>query len=181
MPNPTVKPRASLLEAQQLRRQLVLGFSFAVFGAALAGGASWWDALYAVPAEDLIRVYRVHGCRCAFTWARALKENGFTVRVVELETLRDIRRQLAAPIELEGCHVGQYLTYFVEGHVAPAVLRTLAAKRPVARGISAAEIQQTAQPNQQINEAVLLFDQAGHSRRWSMAPQPLKKPHDNSM
>lgn len=136
MPKPSKKNRNDPSEALRLRRQLVLGFTIALCCAAIAGGMSWWDSLHSVPAEDFVRVYRVHGCRCAFTWAHTLEENGFTVRIVELETLRDIRRQLATPKELQGCHKGQYLTYFIEGHVAPKALRKLAAEQSGARGIA---------------------------------------------
>lgn len=79
--------------------------------------------------------------------------------------LRDIRNQLGTPKELKGCHVATYLTYFVEGHVAPIALRKLAVERPAARGIATAPIVNSERAENPLlyEKSVLLFDSEGNS------------------
>ncbi len=170
MPKPAAKKhRDPKIETKGLRRQLFIGMGVAILFAATAGGLSWWDAWHEVPAEKLVAVYRVHGCRCAFTWARTLEASGFTVRLHEWETLRDIRMQLGTPKGLNGCHVARYLNYFVEGHVDPAALTKLAAERPVARGISTEPIDERNHAGQLPHGEsgpALLFDREGRTQLW---------------
>lgn len=157
------------IEIKRLRRRLFIGMCVAMVFAAIAGGLSWWDASHEVPAEKLVTVYRVHGCRCAFTWARTLEAKGFTVRLHEWETLRDIRMQLSTPKGFNGCHIARYLNYFVEGHVDPAALTKLAAERPVARGISTEPIDErnhAGRPPHDENGPTLLFDREGRTQLW---------------
>lgn len=76
------------------------------------------DRSIRVAPERLVAVYRVHGCRCAFIWERAMEQQGYPVAMHELESLKDIRRRLR-PTSVRGRHVGEYPGYFVEGHVDP--------------------------------------------------------------
>ena len=52
-----------------------------------------------------------------------------------LESLQFIRQRLRTPTEARGCHVGEYLGYFVEGHVHPTALDELSRRRPAALGL----------------------------------------------
>ena len=85
--------------------------------------------------ERIVTIYRVHGCRCAFPWKRELEREGFAVVMNEVESLQFIRQRLRTPTEARGCHVGEYLGYFVEGHVHPTALDELSRRRPVALGL----------------------------------------------
>ncbi len=118
-----------------LKKQLWIVFGVALLAGAIAAALVNWDFLNATPPEQVIRVYRVHGCRCVFPWARALEAEGFIVRLSETETLKHTRARLRVPANLHGCHLGDYLGYFVEGHVDASVLRALAAQRPDGLGV----------------------------------------------
>ena len=89
----------------------------------------------APPPERTVTIYRTHGCSCAFAFAKSLTAAGFEVRLIEEETLNGVRAALKTPSDLHGCHVGVYLGYFLEGHIAPAALSELALKRPTGRGV----------------------------------------------
>ena len=88
-----------------------------------------------LPPERIVTIYRVHGCRCAFPWERELEREGFSVVMNEVESLQFIRDRLRTPKEARGCHVGEYLGYFVEGHVHPTALHELSRRRPAALGV----------------------------------------------
>lgn len=118
--------------AKQLRIVLAAALSVGVFGAVLVS----WEQLFPVPPERLVKIYRTHGCRCAFAWADSLKAEGFVVRLYEYETLQYVRGSLHTPANLRGCHVGAYLGYFLEGHVAPLALHQLAQQQPSALGLA---------------------------------------------
>ncbi len=92
-------------------------------------------SLWTAP-EQLVTIYRVHGCTCAFQWRNGLVQEGFTVVMHEIDSLRAIRQRLRTPPEARGCHVADFLGYFVEGHVDPAALRKLSRRHPVAIGLS---------------------------------------------
>lgn len=109
---------------------VVLTFALLAAGTILSDRSIW------VAPERLVTVYRVHGCRCAFLWERALEQQGFSVAMHELESLKDIRKRLRTPPSVMGCHVGEYLGYFVEGHVDPGALRELSRRHPSALGVS---------------------------------------------
>lgn len=105
--------------------------TFAIVAAAiLFSDRSVW-----VAPERLVTVYRVHGCHCAFPWKRGLEQEGFTVVMHERESLRPIRQRLRTPPEARGCHVAEFLGYFVEGHVNPAALSELSRRHPAALGL----------------------------------------------
>ena len=117
-----------------VRQLLLLG------GIALAGGivvAALQTIQERARASDhFVTVYRVHGCTCVFSWVDSLEAAGFTVRVVELRSLTTVRSTMQTPASLHGCHVGSYLTYFVEGHVTPDALKALASRHPIALGVT---------------------------------------------
>jgi len=122
-------------ESLRLNAQLGLGVLVALFIAILVGTMHLWMGYFEAPPEQTVKIYRVHGCVCAFTWAEQLKAAGFAVQIRELTRLKDIRSTLHVPAYLKGCHVGNYLGYFVEGHVAPPALFKLAREHPLATGV----------------------------------------------
>lgn len=54
----------------------------------------------------------------------------------EFDSLHLVREELHTPPEARGCHVGEYMGYFVEGHVDPLALRELSRRHPTALGLS---------------------------------------------
>ena len=157
---------------RSLLRQLGIVFSVGLLAAAIT--AVLLIREQSVPAEQLVKVYRTHGCTCAFAWADALKAEGFVVRFVEYETLKHVRDSLHTPGSLRGCHVGAYLDYFLEGHVSPSALRELATQRP--RGLGLATEGSVTERSVHVSIArdeksrVLLVERDGRTRAWFQPP-----------
>lgn len=118
------------------RRRRARWRSFRVFGAVAIGfallfiGMFFMDKSIGVPREKLVSLYHVHTCGCAHQFKRALEAGGFTVIEYEPESLSTIREKLHTPSALHGCHVAEYLGYFLEGHISPSVLTHIAHDRP---------------------------------------------------
>lgn len=162
-----------------LAKQLRWVFATAVLAALVGAGLTYWDRLSGVRPAQLVEVYRTHGCRCVFAWARALEDQGFVVRVREYETLQYVRRSLHTPQSLHGCHVGSYEGYFVEGHVSPAALKQLLKERPVALGVATQSA--TTMDAKHLNTVVddggraLLIDAQGQPHTWFPPPENRNK------
>ena len=137
-PPPSLHKRKKAAEAERIKlaKQLRLVLFGALAAGALGGVLATWD-MFVAPPEKTIHVYRTHECDCVAAWARSLKAEGLVVREHEYETLGHVRASLRMPEELKGCHVAQYLGYFVEGHVPAAALHWLEDKHPIGRGIAA--------------------------------------------
>ena len=120
------KKPVPFIRRREVRYGLGIAAGFAVLTAILfLSNRSLWLA-----PERIVTIYRVHGCRCAFPWKRELERKGFSVVMNEVESLQFIRQRLRTPTEARGCHVGEYLGYFVEGHVHPTALDELSRRRP---------------------------------------------------
>ena len=126
---------ASQLADAKLVRQLRWWLMAAFLIAAITGVSAIWGELFPIPPEQVVKVYWTHSCRCVFSWMKELKADGFVVKSYEYDTLLFARHSMAMPSNLNGCHVGEYLGYFLEGHVAPSALHQLAKLRPDARGV----------------------------------------------
>jgi hypothetical protein len=124
------------LRWRDLPRELKVWLLIALLGGATAGLLSVWEQLFPVPPDKLVKIYFTHSCRCAHPWAHTLEAEGFVVRMYEPETLRPTRVALHTPEGLRGCHVAEFMGYFVEGHVPAAALRRLAAEHPMALGVA---------------------------------------------
>jgi len=56
-------------------------------------------------AEELrVEVYKTPYCSCCEKYVQYLKEEGFNVTVVEVESLKDVRSKLKIPRKLLSCH-----------------------------------------------------------------------------
>lgn len=161
--------RGSKDEPQNLAKQLRLVAAVSVLGAAAVGLLVAWEQWSSVPPEQLVKVYRVHGCRCVFEWVKSLEAEGYTVKLLEIETLQNVRVSLRTPNSMGGCHVAGYLDYFVEGHVAPKALYKLANEHPQALGVvTQATMKTAAHPNADRDESgpVFLVGADGTSLLW---------------
>lgn len=153
---------------KQLRLVLLIG---AVAGL-IAGVLPFFDSLFLVPPEQLVTVHHSHHCRCVAAWAEAIENAGFTVRMQDHHSLGSVRHSLRTPPTLRGCHVAEYMGYFVEGHVPPSALRKLLTERPTASGIAlqSAAVFGARHPEAIVvdeSNPVLLFDDRGRSQVWS--------------
>jgi len=81
-------------------------------------------------------LYKNPECSCCEEYAKYLRRNGYTVKVVATHDLAAVKRQHSVPEKLEGCHtlvIGQYV---VEGHVPSKHIDRLLAEKPAIKGIS---------------------------------------------
>ena len=146
-------------------------FALALFGAAVTVVALNLEHFFATPPEQLVDIYRTHGCTCAFVWADSLRKAGFKVRMIEHGTsLKSVRDSLHTPANLRGCHVGAYFGYFLEGHVAPSAVHHLALQRPDALGLATESSTSATIPHVSIaleeQSTVMLIDRNGAARSW---------------
>lgn len=158
--------------AKQLRIAITAVLLFGIVGALVVS----WEHLFPIPPARLVMLYRTHGCRCAFTLADTLEAQGFVVRLYEYETLKYVRGSLHTPANLHGCHVGAYLGYFLEGHIAPEALRKLAQQQPAALGLATEDSVRSkrAHISVAIEEQlpVLLIERDGRLRTWFEPSDP---------
>lgn len=133
------KAAAAAVQAE-LTRRLRIAVALSALAAIVAGVLVQWDALLGHAPERVINIYRTHGCKCAFEWAKTLEAHGYIVRLREYETLEYVRHSLRVPDDdVHGCHVAQYLQYFIDGHASSTELQQLAKERPTALGLVAAQ------------------------------------------
>ena len=136
-PRPAAPARKSASASRRdLAKQLRIVLIVALLAAAVGGGLAVWDPLSGVTPIRLVRVYRTHGCRCVFGWAKTLEAEGFVVRLYEYETLEHVRARLGTPEDLRSCHVATYLGYFLEGHISGSTLHWLAQRHPRGQGVA---------------------------------------------
>ena len=168
------KPRKlSVAENQRLKRQLVRRLRVvaivAVIGAVSAGVLISWEQLFPIPEDKLVNVYFTHSCRCAHSWVQALQAEGFVVKMFEPETLKPARAALHTPASLNGCHVAEFMGYFIEGHAPAVALRRLATEHPAGTGI--AMLSPASKAEGGVDGPVGLVDQEGISHAWIGEPQ----------
>lgn len=75
-------------------------------------------------------------CGCCTAWVEHLREAGFTVRVVEVDDVTPIARQLGVPDTLRSCHTAKVEGYAIEGHVPAQDVQRLIEQKPVAIGLA---------------------------------------------
>jgi len=155
-------------------KQLVFVLAAALAGAAIIVAIVKLEQALAPPPEQVVTIYRTHGCKCAFTFVDSLEAAGFEVHVVELQSLTGVRASLGTPASLNGCHVGAYLDYFLEGHVAPAAVSALAIQRP--EGLGAATESSSHADGSAVSIAaderslVMLVGSNGETQPWFQPP-----------
>jgi hypothetical protein len=81
-------------------------------------------------------LYKNPQCSCCEEYAKYLRGHGYSVTVKATHDLPLIRRQLAVPESLDGCHTMVVDRYVVEGHVPVKTLNRLLTERPDIKGIS---------------------------------------------
>lgn len=181
MSRPRSKPAKSSKSAKKARpvavasshrKPLLIIAAIAVVVAIAVGVLSRKEkpVLYAQEVE----VFRTHGCRCVFSWAASLREQGFRVRVYERQTLSAVRARLNTPKDFNACHVGSYLGYFLEGHIAGGALAQLTRERVSGLGLATENsVNHAPQINVEADEVsnVLVVDADGRARRWYTAPR----------
>ncbi len=111
----------------QLIKTLSLGILFAGFAFSNSASASEMDSII---------VYKTPYCGCCTGWAEAVSEAGFSVEVIDLEDLENIKKFANVTDELAGCHTAVFGDYILEGHVPLEAIDRLIAEQPDIRGLA---------------------------------------------
>ncbi|GJD93190.1 hypothetical protein OCOJLMKI_0380 [Methylobacterium iners] len=74
-------------------------------------------------------------CGCCEKWITHLREEGFTVVVMD-GPVTPLKVRLGVPRELSSCHTAQVGGYVVEGHVPAGAIKRLLAEKPHGIGLA---------------------------------------------
>lgn len=83
-----------------------------------------------------IDVFRDPSCGCCGRWIDHLRQNGFSVNVVDTVDMKRIKKAVGVPSDLASCHTAKVAGYVVEGHVPPQAIRRLLNESPAAVGLA---------------------------------------------
>jgi hypothetical protein len=87
-------------------------------------------------AAPSIIVHKNPSCGCCTAWADHLRNNGFTVSVVETTEMNAVKAAAGVPKDLASCHTARIDAYVVEGHVPADAIRRLLHEKPDAIGLA---------------------------------------------
>ena len=96
-------------------------------------------ALSVVPAmADAIEatVYKSPECGCCHVWVGYLRDNGFDVRITDMDDVTPVKYFFRIPGDLWACHTAVIGGYAVEGHVPVEAIDRLLAEKPQIKGIA---------------------------------------------
>ena len=111
----------------QRRTLLKLGLSAIVF----ADAPSW-----ATETASQATLYKDPQCGCCGAYADYLRDNGFTVTIVETPHLPMLYTRYSVPSELQSCHLATVDRYFTVGHIPVEVIKRMLAEQPAIKGIT---------------------------------------------
>lgn len=83
-----------------------------------------------------VTIYKSASCGCCGLYAEHLKQNGFSVKVVEQQDISSIKEKHNIPSDLRSCHTAEVGGYFVEGHVPAEAIIKLLQEKPDITGIA---------------------------------------------
>jgi hypothetical protein len=83
-----------------------------------------------------VTVFKDPSCGCCAKWVEHLKQNGFTVKVIESNKLDDIKSQNHVPREARSCHTALVNGYAIEGHVPASDIQRLLKEHPAVAGLA---------------------------------------------
>src|SRR4030066_1048080 len=64
-------------------------------------------------------------CLSCIDWAEHLRQNGFKVKVTEVDDIDAVKRRFKVPADVESRMTARVAGYFVEGHVPAADIKQL--------------------------------------------------------
>ena len=92
----------------------------------------------AAAAETLppVEVYVPKVCLSCIDWAEHLRQNGFKVKVTEVDDIDAVKRRFKVPADVASRMTARVAGYFVEGHVPAEDIKLLLKEKPKARGLA---------------------------------------------
>lgn len=101
----------------------LLAIGFALFVVACSDANNTADVQF-------VEVWKTPTCGCCADWVTHLEENGFTVKVNNVNNTDSFRAALGMPQSYGSCHSARVGGYAVEGHVPAADIKKLLAEKP---------------------------------------------------
>ena len=125
-------------------------------------------------ASTAIEVWKTPTCGCCGAWVDHLKENGFEVKVNDVDDTASFRAALGMPQEYGSCHSARVQGYAIEGHVPAADIKKLLTDKPDAVGLSvpgmpmgSPGMEHPEFPSKRHEYDVLLVDKSGGVRSYT--------------
>lgn len=112
-----------------------------------------------------ITVYKTATCSCCSVWVNHLRENKFTVKVIEVESTAEYQKKFGVTNALRSCHTATVGGYTIEGHVPASEIQRLLKEKPKAKGLAVPGMP-IGSPGMEVGTrrdaySVLLFDSEG--------------------
>jgi hypothetical protein len=112
-----------------------------------------------------ITVYKTTTCSCCAVWVKHLRENNFTVKVIEVDSTAEYQKKNGVTGALRSCHTGTVGGYTIEGHVPASEIQRLLKEKPKAKGLAVPGMP-VGSPGMEVGTrrdaySVLLFDSEG--------------------
>lgn len=122
----------------------------------------------------IVEVYKSPTCGCCSKWVEHLQQDGFTVRVTDLDdtALDALKSKRGVPRTAQSCHTALVGGYVIEGHVPATEVRRLLKERPSVAGLAVAGMP-LGSPGMEVpgrkphTYNVISFDKAGATRIFS--------------
>ena len=111
----------------QRRTALKLGLSLI----SIAATPSW-----AVEGATQVTLYKDPQCGCCEVYTGYLRDNGFTVNVVETIHLPMMYARYGVPSAFQSCHLAMIDRYLAVGHIPVDVIKRMLAEKPGITGIT---------------------------------------------
>jgi hypothetical protein len=83
-----------------------------------------------------VTVFKSPSCGCCENYATYLKRQGFTINMVEIDDMNQIKEKYHVSPALGSCHTSLVGNYIVEGHVPVEAINKLLAEKPAIAGIA---------------------------------------------
>lgn len=84
----------------------------------------------AAKGDNFVEVWKTPTCGCCSEWVEHLKDNGFTVKVNDVDNTDSFRAALGMPQQYGSCHSAKVGGYAIEGHVPAADIQKLLSQKP---------------------------------------------------
>jgi len=107
------------------------GLLFFLFSSNVSG----YESLRSLDEE--ITIYKSSSCGCCGVYGNYFQRKGNKeAKVVNLETVDDIKKKYGVPEQLKSCHTTIIGDYFVEGHIPLEAIEKLLSEKPDIAGIA---------------------------------------------
>ena len=91
---------------------------------------------WAAESASQITLYKDAQCDCCGAYADYLRDNGFTVAIVETPHLPMMYARYGVPSAFQSCHLAMVDRYLAVGHIPVDVLKRMLAEKPSITGIT---------------------------------------------